>query len=131
MPTPPADDAHPDTGGLTRMADPIERANPATPPAPDEVVAAPEAAEALAALLGDLDTLSRYLAERARHTYDLAERFVESAQRNATSRTYDERQATMLEYQHYIWVEIGGLVESLRTRYTAPGAQEPAAEPAG
>ena len=87
-------------------------------------VASPTAEEALSALLGDLDELHEYLSGRARHTYDLAQRFVDNAERNSASRAYDERQATMLEYQHYIWVEIATLVEKLRTRYTPPTADE-------
>ena len=67
----------------------------------------------LQALLGDLGELSHYLSDRARHTYDLAQRFVENSQRNSATRVYDERQATMLEYQHYIWVEIAGLLTAV------------------
>jgi hypothetical protein len=80
----------------------------------------PTADEVLTSLLGDLDELKHYLDGRAQHTYELAQRFVDNAQRNSANRAYDERQATMLEYQHYIWVEIATLVEKLRTRYTPP-----------
>ena len=76
--------------------------------------------EALAALLADLTELNHYLTGRARHTYELAERFVENAQRNSASRAYDERQATMLEYQHYIWVEIAALSRSCVAMLTPP-----------
>jgi hypothetical protein len=56
----------------------------------------------LRSLLGDLETLRQYLDERGHHTYELAQRFLANAQRNASSRAYDERQATMLEYQHSV-----------------------------
>jgi hypothetical protein len=78
------------------------------------------AEEALAGLLEELGALSTYLAERGRHSYELAQRFLENARRPGTdsaSRAYDERQATMLEYQHYIWVEIAGRVEKLLVDY--------------
>jgi hypothetical protein len=43
-----------------------------------------------------------------------------NAQRDAGSRAYDERQATMLEYQHYIWNEIAGRVTQLLVAYGEP-----------
>jgi hypothetical protein len=73
----------------------------------------------LRSLLGDLETLRQYLDERGRHTYELAQRFLTNAQHNASSRAYDERQATMLEYQHYIWHEIAGRVAQLLVAYGA------------
>ncbi len=76
-----------------------------------------EARETLAALLRDLDSLHAYLTQRGRHTYDLAQKFMDSARRNTESRAFDERQATMLEYQHYIWHEIAGLVNKLLVTY--------------
>jgi hypothetical protein len=76
------------------------------------------AAEArLRSLLRDLTTLQQYLEERGRHTYELAQRFLVNAQRDAASRAYDERQATMLEYQHYIWHEIAGRLSQLLSAY--------------
>ena len=86
----------------------------ATPP--------PTEAEALAALLADLTALRDYLAERGRHTYELAQRFLQNARRDTPDRAYDERQATMLEYQNYIWHEIAGRVDQLLARYAAPAA---------
>lgn len=77
--------------------------------------------ERLAALLRDLERLRDYLDERGRHTYDLAQRFLANARRDAASRAYDERQATMLEYQHYIWKEIAGRVAQLLVAYGEPG----------
>jgi hypothetical protein len=72
---------------------------------------------ALVQLLGDLNDLARYLRERGRHAYNLAQKFAENAQRHPDSREYDERQATMLDYQHYIWNEVAGLVEKLVMKY--------------
>ena len=81
------------------------------------------AAEArLADLVRDLGTLQAYLEERGRHTYDLAQRFLGNARRDAASRAYDERQATMLEYQHYIWHEIAGRLNQLIVAYGEPEA---------
>jgi hypothetical protein len=79
----------------------------------------PTAEERLAALLSDLASLSEYLAERGRHSYELAQRFMEHSRQDhdASSRAYDERQATMLGYQRYVWVEIAGLVNKLLVQY--------------
>ncbi|HEV2239201.1 MAG TPA: hypothetical protein VGR57_21275, partial [Ktedonobacterales bacterium] len=77
-------------------------------------------AATLAALLSDLTALRDYLSERGRHTYELAQRFLQNARRETPERAYDERQATMLEYQNYIWHEIAGRVDQLLARY-APG----------
>jgi len=76
-----------------------------------------EAAQRLASLLSDLGELQAYLAERGDHTYELAQRFMANARRDASARAYDERQATMLEYQHYIWKEIAGRIGQLLARY--------------
>jgi hypothetical protein len=87
-----------------------------------------DSAATLAALLADLSQLRDYLQQRGRHTYDLAQRFMHNAQRDAASRAYDERQATMLEYQHYIWHEIAGLVNKLLVTYGEPEASATADE---
>jgi hypothetical protein len=79
-----------------------------------------ESAERLEGLLRDLETLQAYLQERGRHAYELAQRFLANARRDAGSRAYDERQATMLEYQHYIWHEIAGRVSQLLVTYGEP-----------
>ncbi|HEY7779542.1 MAG TPA: hypothetical protein VIC85_04945 [Ktedonobacterales bacterium] len=73
----------------------------------------------LAALLRDLTELRDYLAGRGHHTYELAQRFMQNARRGGAESAYDERQATMLEYQHYIWHEIAGRVDQLLARYGA------------
>jgi hypothetical protein len=77
----------------------------------------PTAQEKLEALIRDLNELSDYLNERGRHTYELAQRFLENAKRDPSSRSYDERQAVMLDYQHYLWLEIAGLVNKLLVQY--------------
>lgn len=88
-----------------------------------------DAAATLASLLHDLEELRAYLDERGHHTYELAQRFMQNAQRNPGSRAYDERQATMLEYQHYIWHEIAGLVNKLLVTYSeAPPEEKPSGE---
>jgi len=89
----------------------------ATPPAADE---------RLRGLLADLTQLQQYLSERGDHTYELAQRFLANAKRDSSSRAYDERQATMLEYQHYIWREIAGRVNKLVELY-GDGDQQPPA----
>jgi hypothetical protein len=75
--------------------------------------------ERLDMLLRDLQELSAYLTERGRHTYELAQRFMEHARQDhdASSRDYDERQATMLGYQRHVWIEIAGLVNKLLVHY--------------
>ena len=90
-----------------------------------------DSAKRLAGLLRDLETLQAYLQERGRHSYDLAQKFLANARRDAGSRAYDERQATMLEYQHYIWHEIAGRVSQLLMAYEEPedtAADAPPAE---
>ncbi|HEV7128440.1 MAG TPA: hypothetical protein VGN32_13500 [Ktedonobacterales bacterium] len=86
-------------------------------PASEATTQASPEAEALAALLADLAELRDYLSERGRHTFELAQRFLQNARRDAAERAYDERQATMLEYQNYIWHEIAGRVDQLLARY--------------
>jgi hypothetical protein len=77
-----------------------------------------DSAARLNGLLGDLGTLHDYLRERGQHTYELAQRFMANSRRDASSRAYDERQATMLEYQQYIWHEIAGRVQQLLVAYS-------------
>ncbi len=73
----------------------------------------------LTALLHDLDELAKYLHGRGQHAYDLAQRFLAHARQEQDQKTkaYDEQQAKMLDYQHYIWHEIAGLVEKLLKLY--------------
>lgn len=85
--------------------------------APAQIDGASPDAEALAALLRDLAELRDYLIARGQHTYELAQRFLQNARRDTPERGYDERQATMLEYQNYIWHEIAGRVDQLVARY--------------
>jgi hypothetical protein len=69
--------------------------------------------EKLTALLNDLNELASYLHERGEKSLKLSKQFEEHAQRDASSREFDRRQATMLDYQHHIWHEIGNMVEKL------------------
>ena len=75
--------------------------------------------EALDALLRDLNELTKYLHERGQNAYTLAQRFLDTArqEKDQKVRTFDEQQARMLDYQHYIWHEIAGMVEKLAHRY--------------
>jgi hypothetical protein len=84
-----------------------------------------EQAPTLDGLLRDLTELRDYLSERGRHTYELAQRFLQNARRETPERAYDERQATMLEYQNYVWHEIAGRVDHLLARYAPSQAAEP------
>ena len=90
----------------------------------------PDDAARLRGLLADLAQLQGYLDERGAHTYELAQRFMANARRDPSSRAYDERQATMLEYQNYIWHEIAGRVDQLLARYAPTHAGEPGEEDA-
>lgn len=86
---------------------------------------AQNAEERLGALLVDLNELQSYLEERGRHSSELAQRFLANARRDSASRAYDERQATMLEYQRYIWAEIAGRVGQLLNLYGEEEPREP------
>jgi hypothetical protein len=83
--------------------------------------------ETLQALLDDLDKLSAYLHERGQNAYTLAQRFLENARReqDQKTKTFDEQQARMLDYQRYIWHEIAGLVEKLTSKYQEGGGAPP------
>jgi hypothetical protein len=86
-------------------------------PLPPQPSPAEESSDPSVALLRDLRALSAYLHQRGQQTYETAQKFADNARRHPESRAYDERQATMLEYQHYIWKEIAGLLDRLITRY--------------
>ena len=77
----------------------------------------PTSDEKLTALLKDLHELSDYLHEQGDKKLALARRFQENAKRDPSNAEYDLNQAKMLDYQHYIWHEIGGLVEKLLKQY--------------
>jgi hypothetical protein len=83
--------------------------------------------EALRALLRDLNDLSAYLHGRGQNAYQLAQRFLENAQRekDQQTRAFDEQQAKMLDYQHYIWHEIAGMVEKLTNQYQRGASGQP------
>ena len=72
------------------------------------------------ALLKDLQELAGYLHQRGEKTRSLAQQFTENARKDAENRDFDLNQARMLDYQHHIWHEIGGLVEKLLKQYSNP-----------
>lgn len=69
------------------------------------------------ALLQDLHELRAYLHERGDKTLALSKKFGENAQKDPSNREFDLSQARMLDYQHHVWHEIGGLVEKLLKKY--------------
>lgn len=71
--------------------------------------------EKFTALIEDLYQFAAYLHERGEKTLKLSKQFEQHAQseRDAMNRDYDLRQATMLDYQHHIFHEIGNMVEKL------------------
>lgn len=69
--------------------------------------------EKFAALIEDLHQLAAYLHSRGDKTLKLSQQFAENARRDTSNKEYDLRQATMLDYQHHIWHEIGNMVEKL------------------
>ena len=73
--------------------------------------------EKLAALLNDLYQLGAYLHSQGEKKLTLARRFEENASQDASNREYDLNQAKMLDYQHYIWHEIGNIVDKLVKQY--------------
>ncbi len=73
--------------------------------------------ENFAALLADLQELATYLHSRGEKTLALSKQFEENAQRDPSNREFDLRQATMLDYQHHIWHEIGNMVDRLIKQY--------------
>lgn len=76
---------------------------------------APE--EQYVALLKDLSELATYLHERGNKTLTMSQRFAENAQKDLTNRDFDLNQARMLDYQHHVWHEIGGLVDKIIKTY--------------
>ncbi len=73
--------------------------------------------EKLASLLKDLQELGTYLHSQGEKKLTLSRRFEENARQDAANREYDLNQAKMLDYQHYIWHEIGNLVDKLIKQY--------------
>jgi hypothetical protein len=73
--------------------------------------------EKLTNLLKDLHELATYLHGRGDKTLELSQRFEENAKRDPSNRDYDLSQAKMLDYQHYIWHEIGNMVDKLIKKY--------------
>jgi hypothetical protein len=77
----------------------------------------PTSEEKLAALLQDLEQLATYLHGRGDKTLTLSKQFEENAKKDSANREFDLRQATMLDYQHHIWHEIGNMVDKLVKQY--------------
>ena len=77
----------------------------------------PTGEEKYEALLKDLHELAEYLHQRGEKTRKLAQQFADNAQKDASNREFDLNQSRMLDYQHHIWHEIGGLVEKLLKQY--------------
>ena len=73
----------------------------------------PTSEEKFAALLEDLHQLATYLHGRGDKTLAMAKQFEENAKKDPSNRDFDLRQATMLDYQHHIWHEIGNMVEKI------------------
>ncbi len=73
--------------------------------------------EKLASLLRDLKELETYLHSQGDKKLALSRRFEENARQDASNREYDLNQAKMLDYQHYIWHEIGNMVDKLIKQY--------------
>ena len=78
-------------------------------------MATPE--EKLKDLLSDLNELSTYLHGRGEKTLAMSKQFEANAQKDASNREFDLNQSRMLDYQHHLWHEIGGLVEKLVKKY--------------
>ena len=77
----------------------------------------PTSEEKLTALLQDLERLATYLHGRGDKTLTLSKQFEENAKKDSANREFDLRQATMLDYQHHIWHEIGNMVDKLVKQY--------------
>ena len=73
--------------------------------------------EKLNALLRDLRELTTYLHDQGDKKLALSRRFEEHARKDASNRDFDLNQAKMLDYQHYIWHEIGNMIEKLVKQY--------------
>lgn len=77
----------------------------------------PASDEKYQALLHDLQELATYLHSRGEKTLAMSKRFEENARTDPANSEFDRRQATMLDYQHHIWHEIGNMVEKLLKQY--------------
>src|SRR5260370_3093442 len=77
----------------------------------------PGSEEKFAALLKDLQELATYLHSRGDRSLALSKQFEENAKRDSSNRELDLRQATMLDYQHHVWHEIGNMVDKLIKKY--------------
>ena len=73
--------------------------------------------EKLISLMKYLQELSAYLHGQGEKKLALAKRFEENARQDASNREYDLNQAKMLDYHHYIWHEIGNMVDKIVKKY--------------
>lgn len=77
----------------------------------------PTGEEKLTALLQELGQLATYLHGRGEKSLALSRQFEENAKKDPANREFDQRQATMLDYQHHIWHEIGNMVDKIMKKY--------------
>ncbi len=77
----------------------------------------PSGEEKLTALLQELGQLATYLHGRGEKSLALSRQFEENAKKDPANREFDQRQATMLDYQHHIWHEIGNMVDKIMKKY--------------
>ena len=80
----------------------------------------PTSDEKFQGLLTDLQQLATYLHERGDKTLAMSKRFEENARKDPSNQEFDLNQSRMLDYQHHVWHEIGGMVEKLLKQYTKP-----------
>lgn len=73
--------------------------------------------EKFEALLKDLNELATYLHARGEKTRALSLQFAENASKDPSNQEFDLNQSRMLDYQHHVWHEIGGLVEKIMKKY--------------
>lgn len=77
----------------------------------------PTSEEKFTALLQDLQQLATYLHSRGDRTLALSKQFEENTKKDPSNKEFDLRQATMLDYQHHTWHEIGNMVDKLIKQY--------------
>jgi len=77
----------------------------------------PASEEKYQALLKDLNELATYLHGRGEKTHTLSLQFAENAKKDPSNRDFDLNQSRMLDYQHHVWHEIGGLVDKILKQY--------------
>jgi hypothetical protein len=68
-------------------------------------------------VMQELRELAVYMHERGEKTRKLSVQFAENAKKDASNREFDLNQSRMLDYQHSLWHEMGGLVEKIIKKY--------------